>query len=116
MVHCIRPKVALFASVVGNALVRTNGDGSAKSLPHVGSRVRWEHGVALAAAVSPLAAKNHSGEFGVHGDAICYFSRFFHLFLSTLLLVSSFSFFVWPSFRLRRSGHPIASKKSRGYS
>ena len=85
MVHCISPKVALFASVVGNALVKTNGDGSAISPPHVGSRGRGEHGAALAAAVSPLAAENHRREFGVHDGAVFYFhvfARFFDLLLS----------------------------------
>ena len=39
--------------------------------------------MALAAAVSSLAAENRRGEFGVHGDAIFYFyvfAKFFVLF------------------------------------
>ena len=76
MVNKSSPKVAFFASVVGNALVKSNGDGSAKSPPHVGSRGRWEHRMALSAAVSPIDAENHGGEFGVHGDAIFYFFVF----------------------------------------
>ena len=83
MVNCNSPKLAFFAIVVGNALVETNGDGIAKSPPRIRSRVDEERGMALTAAVSSLAAENHRGEFGVHGDAIFYFyvfAKFFDLF------------------------------------
>ena len=79
----ISQKLAFFACGVCNAIVNANGDGNAKSPPHVCSRVRWECGMALPAAVSPLAAENRSGEFGLHDDAIFYFyvfAKFFDLF------------------------------------
>ena len=80
----ISQKMAFFACGVCNAIVKTNGDDNAKSPPHVGSRGRWEHRMALAAAVSRLAAENHGGEFGVHGDAIFYFYFVFVIFFRSL--------------------------------
>ena len=85
----ISQNVAIFASVVCNAIVDDNGDGNAKSPPPVRSRGRWDHGMALAAAVSPLAAENHRREFGLHGDAIFYFyvfAKFFDLFVLSLYI------------------------------
>ena len=74
-----------------NALVYASGDGNAKSPPLIRSRVDEERGMALAAAVSPLAAENRGGESGLHGDAIFLFLGLslcenFHL-LHTYLLV-----------------------------
>ena len=46
---------------------------AAKSPSQSGRRGRCERGMALAAAVSPMAAESHGEEFGVHGDAIFYF-------------------------------------------
>ena len=44
-----------------------------KSPSQSGRRGRCERGMALAAAVSPMAAESHGEEFGVHGDAISIF-------------------------------------------
>ena len=51
--------MAFLTCVVGSALDNANGDGNAKSPPHNGSRVHWERGMTLAAAV------NHGGELEV---------------------------------------------------
>ena len=75
--------MAIFACGVCNAIVYASGDDNKKSPPRIRSRVVEERGMALAAAVSPLAAENRRGEFGVHGDAIFYFyvfAKFFDLF------------------------------------
>ena len=65
-------KWAFFACGVGNALVKTNGDDNGKSPPHFRSRGLWERRMALAAAVSRLAAENHGGESQLHDDAIVF--------------------------------------------
>ena len=85
MVLTMSQKLAFFACGVCNAIVKDNGDGNAKSPPHIRSRARCERGMALAAAVSPRAAENHSREFGVHDGTVFYFhvfARFFDLVLS----------------------------------
>ena len=63
---------AFFACGVGNALVKTNGDGNGKSPPHFRRRGLWERRMALAAAVSRLSAENNGGESGLHDDAIVF--------------------------------------------
>ncbi len=55
------------AGTVGYALDNANRVDNAKTLPHIGSRDRCERRMALAAAVSPMAAEDHGCEFGVHG-------------------------------------------------
>ena len=64
------PKLAFFAVDVGNALDNANGVGNAKSPLHIRSMARWERRTTHAAAISTVAAENHGGDFGLHGDAI----------------------------------------------
>ena len=87
MVNKMSQKFAFSTCCVDNAIVNASGDGNAKSPPPIGSRARWERGMALAAAVSPLAAANRGGESGLHGDAIFYFvclCEIFVLFVCSL--------------------------------
>ena len=70
MVNKISQKMAIFACGVRDAIVHASGDGNAKSPPYIRSTARGERGMALAAAVSPVAAKHHGREFGHHDDAI----------------------------------------------
>ena len=65
--------MAFLTCCVDNAIVNASGNGDAKSPPHIRSRARCERGMALAAAVSFVAAESHGGEFSLHGDAIFYF-------------------------------------------
>ena len=51
MVNKTIQKMAFSTCCVDNAIVHASGDGNAKSPPPVGSRARWERGMALAAAV-----------------------------------------------------------------
>ena len=80
----VAPNWHVLAGIVGNALDNANRVDDAKTLPYIGSRVRCERGMTLAAAVSPMADEHHGREFGVHGDAIlfssfCVFARFLDL-------------------------------------
>jgi len=65
---------------------------AAKSPSQSGRRGRCERGMALAAAVSPMAAESHGEEFGVHGDAISIFVcarlRDFLIYISTICVMS----------------------------
>ena len=82
MVNKMSQKMAFSTCCVDNAIVYASGDGNAKWPPLIRSTVDEERGMAFAAAASPLAAENHGGEFGAHGDAIFYFCVFAKIFIS----------------------------------
>ena len=69
----IAKRWVFLADCGGDALDNANRVDDAKSLPHIGSIIRCERGMAIAAVVSSVAAEHHGAEFGVHGDAIFYF-------------------------------------------
>ena len=50
------------------------GNDDAKLPPCIGSMARWELWMAIAAARSHVAAKDHGGELKVHGDAVFIYS------------------------------------------
>ena len=79
MVNKTIQKMAFSTCCVDNAIVHASGDGNAKSPPYIRSRARWERGMALAAAVSPVAAEHHGREFGHHDDAIFFIFLFLSL-------------------------------------
>ena len=68
--HRNSPKLTFFAVDGANALNNANGLGNAKSPLQIRSMARWERRITHAAAMSTVAAENHGGDFGLHGDAI----------------------------------------------